>query len=399
MWRNSDRFSGNALMERGTGAGILPKGMKKLRRTVPIARRQSLSEPAKLAVTVVAVAAAVALVLLLSGLRTGIAEQVTLYVDRQPPVLVAQAGARNFLAQTSVLPEALGERVERVPGVAAATPISQQFAMFTLHERRVLAVLVGYDPGKPGGPWELASGRAPRAAGELVLDRVVASEHGLRLGSALAYRGARLRIVGLSSGTSGFMTSIAFATRETANALRRQPGTANFFLVQPDPGVTPVALAARIERQVPGVSALTRAEVEANDRSLFAAVFAKILLPMVAIAFAVAILVIGLAVYSSTAERSREYATLKALGLRSSALLRLVGVQAAALALIGSALGTLLGFAAARGISFVAPKYLVVIGSGTVALVAASALAMAIVAALLPARFVARIDPASAFRR
>ena len=42
---------------------------------------------------------------------------------------------------------------------------------------------------------------------------------------------------------------------------------------------------------------------------------------MVAIAFAVAILVIGLAVYSSTAERSREYATLKALGLdRRSAL-------------------------------------------------------------------------------
>ena len=373
--------------------------MKRLRPTVPIARRQLLSERAKLAVTVVAVAAAVALVLLLSGLRTGIAEQVTLYVDRQPPVLVAQAGARNFLAQTSVLPEALGERIERVPGVAVATPISQQFAMFTLHERRVLAVLIGYDPGGPGGPWELASGRAPRAPGELALDRVVASDHGLRLGSTLAYRGALLRVVGLSSGTSGFMTPIAFATRATASALRRQPGTANFFLVQPDPGVAPAALAARIERQVPGVSALTRTEVEANDRSLFAAVFSKILLPMVAIAFAAAIVVIGLAVYGSTAERSREYATLKALGLRRSALLRLVGVQAAALALTGSALGTLLGFAAARGVSFVAPKYLIVIGSGTVALVAASALAMAIVAALLPARFVARIDPASAFRR
>ncbi|HEU5065563.1 MAG TPA: ABC transporter permease [Gaiellaceae bacterium] len=368
-------------------------------RSVPIARRQLLSERSKLAVTVLAVAAAVALVLLLSGLRRGIGEQVTLYVDRQPPVLVAQAGARNFLAQTSVLPEGLGKRVERVPGVAAATPISQQFAMFTLHERRVLAILIGYDPGKAGGPWELASGRAPHAAGELVLDRVVASEHGLRPGSTLAYRGARLRVVGLSSGTSGFMTPIAFVTRQTANALRRQSGTANFFLVQPDPGVTPVALAARIERQVAGVSALTRTEVAANDRSLFATVFSKILLPMVAIAFAVAILVIGLAVYSSTAERSREYATLKALGLRSSALLRLVGVQAAALALAGSALGTLLGFAAARGISSVAPKYLVAIGPETVAFVAASALAMAIVAALLPARFVARIDPATAFRR
>ena len=367
-------------------------------RGVPVAGRQLAAEPAKLTVTVVAVAAAVALVLLLSGLRRGIGEQVTLYVDHQPPVLVAQAGARNFLAQTSVLPETLAKPLERVPGVAAATPISQQFAMFTLHERRVLAVLIGYDQGKPGGPWKLASGRAPRAAGELVLDRVIASEHDLPIGSILAYRAARLRVVGHSSGTSGFMTPLAFTTRQTANALRRQQGTANFFLITPKPGVTPEALAARIEGAVSGVSALTRTEVAANDRGLFAAVFSKILLPMVAIAFAVAILVIGLAVYGSTAERSREYATLKALGLPQWALLRLVGVQAATLALAGTALGTLLGFAAARGIAAVAPQYLVAIAPETVALVAASAVAMAVLAALLPARFVARIDPATAFR-
>jgi putative ABC transport system permease protein len=373
--------------------------MRVTTRSVPVARRQLLADPAKLAVTVVAVAAAVALVLLLDGLRRGINEQVTLYIDRQPPVLVAQSGARNFLAQTSVLPEALAGRLEGVRGVAAATPISQQFAMFTLHERRVLAILIGYDPGQAGGPWELASGRAPRATSELVLDRVVASDHGLRLGSTLAYRGARLRLVGLSSGTSGFMTPLAFATRQTANTLRRQPGTANFFLVQPGSGVAAEALAARIERAVAGVSAFTRAELAANDRDLFAAVFSKILLPMVAISFAVALVVIGLAVYGSTAERSREYATLKALGLRHRALFELVGAQAGALALAGTVLGTLLGLVAARVVSAVAPEYLVAIGPATIALVAAGSLAIAVLSALLPARFVARVDPATAFRR
>jgi putative ABC transport system permease protein len=368
-------------------------------RRVPVARRQLLAEPAKLAVTVLAVAAAVALVLLLSGLRRGIGEQVTLYIDRQPPVLVGQAGTRNFLAQTSVLPETLKSRLARVPGVAAATPVSQQFAMLTLHERRVLAILIGYDPGEAGGPWKLASGRSPRAAGELVLDRVVASSHGLKVGSSLSYRGARLRIVGLSSGTSGFMTPLAFATRQTANALRRQPRTVNFFFIRPDPGVAPEALASRIERDVSGVSALTRTEVAANDRRLFAKPLGGILFPMVVIAFVVAILVIGLAVFSSTAERSREYATLKALGLRRSALIRLVAVQAAALALAGTALGALLGFSTARGIAALAPKYLIAIGFGTVVVVAASALVMAIIAALLPARFIARLDPATAFRR
>jgi len=367
--------------------------------SVPVARRQLAAEPAKLVVTLVAVAAAVALVLLLAGLRRGMGEQVTLYVDRQAPVLVGQQGARNFLSQTSVLPEALADDIERVPGVAEATPISQQYAMLRLDGRPVLALLIGYDSGKPGGPWKLASGSAPSAGGELVLDRVLASEHSLEIGSTLDYRGAALRIVGLSSGTSGFMTPLAFASRATVNALSRQPDTANFIFVRPDLGVSPDALAARIDRAVPGVSALTSREVAANDRRQFVAPFSGPLFAMVAIAFAVAILVIGLAVYSSTAERSREYATLKALGLGERSLYRLVGVQAATLALAGTGLGILLALVAARGVSAFAPKYLIAISAGSVAAIAASALAMAAVAALVPSHLLARLDPASAFRR
>ena len=79
--------------------------------SVPVARRQLAAEPAKLIVTVVAVAAAVALVLLLSGLRRGMGEQVTLYIDHQAPVLVGQRDARDFLSQTSVLPEALSGEI------------------------------------------------------------------------------------------------------------------------------------------------------------------------------------------------------------------------------------------------------------------------------------------------
>ena len=368
-------------------------------RPVPVAWRQLAAERAKLVIVVIAVAASVTLVLLLSGLRRGMGEQVTLYIDHQPPVLVGQAGARNFLSQTSVLPETLAGAIERVPGVAEATPISQQYAMLRLHGRPVLALLIGYDPGRSGGPWKLSSGHAPRGAGELVVDRVLAAEHGLRIGSILEYRGARLRIVGLSSGTSGFMTPLAFATRATTNALSRQRGTASFFLVAPDEGVYPQAVARRINRALPSVSAHTREEVAGNDRRLVVTPFSGPLLAMVAIAFTVAILVIGLAVYSSTAERSREYATLKALGLRQRALFGLVGTQAAVLALAGTALGIILALGAARGVAAFAPKYLIAISLRSVVAIAAGALVMALVAAFVPARFVARLDPSSAFRR
>jgi putative ABC transport system permease protein len=369
------------------------------RRRVPVAWRQLAAEPAKLVVSLAAVAAAVALVLLLTGLRRGMGEQVTLYVDRQAAVLVGQEGARNFLSQASVLPEELRDGIERVPGVAEAAAISQQYAMLRLHGRRVLSLLVGYDPGKPGGPWKLASGRAPRTEGELVLDRVLASEHGLEIGATLEYRGARLEIVGLSSGTSGFMTPLAFATRSGVNTLSHQLRTATFFLVRPDAGVAPEALARRIDATVPGVSALTRNRVAANDRRLFISPFSGPFRAMVAIAFAVAILVIGLTVYTSTSERSREYATLKALGLRRRALFGLVAVQAGGLAVAGTAAGVLLAFAGARGVSALAPKYLISLSAGSAIMMAAGALAMALAAAFLPARYLARLDPASAFRR
>lgn len=369
------------------------------RGSVPVARRQFAAEPAKVTVSVLAIAAAVALVLLLTGLRRGMGEQATLYIDRQPAVLVGQKGVRNFVAQTSVLPDDLGERLERVPGVAAATPISEQFAMLTLHGRRVLPLLIGFDPGRPGGPWSLSAGRGPRARDEIVLDRVIAEEHLLGVGSTVSYRGTPLRVVGLSRGTTAWMAPLAFATRATLNALNRQPRTATFFLVRPLAAVSPAALVARIERVVPGVSALTREEAAANDRRLYTGAFKGPLLAMVAIAFTVAILVIGLTVYGSTSERGREYATLKAIGLRNGPLLRLAGSQAAALALAGTWVGALLALAAVRAASAVAPKYLIVVTGESVALITLAALAMAIVAALLPAHYLARLDPATAFRR
>jgi putative ABC transport system permease protein len=132
---------------------------------VPVARRQLLAEPAKLVVSVSTVAAAVALVLLLSGLRRGIGEQVTTYIDHQPAVMVAQAGTRGFQAQTSILDEATVRRITGVRGVRDAAPITQGYAMLELHSRRVLALMIGYEPGRGGGPWQLESGREPRASG------------------------------------------------------------------------------------------------------------------------------------------------------------------------------------------------------------------------------------------
>jgi putative ABC transport system permease protein len=365
---------------------------------VPVARRQLLSEPAKIAVAVLAVGASVAFVLLLTGLRRGMGEQVTTYLRHQPPVLVGQQGTRNFLSQTSVLPDSDIAKVARVPGVAEVTPVTQGYAMLALHGKHILTVLVGYEPGNLGGPSSLAEGRAPRD-GELVIDETLANEHGLKLGSLLDVRGAQLRIVGLSSGTSGFMTPLAFTTRMTANELNDQPGTATFLLVKTQPGVKPATLISRIDALVPGVSALERDELAAHDRSAFVGAFSGPLTAMTTIAGAVAILVIAITIYSATRDRSREYATLKAIGLTRAGLLRLVGFQSTVLALAGTGVGVVLALVAVRGVAAVAPKYLIALTADDAIAMAVAALVFALLAGLVPARYLANLDPATAFQR
>jgi len=350
------------------------------------------------AVAVLAVGAAVALVLLLTGLRRGMGEQVTTYLRHQPPVLVGQEGTRNFLSQTSVLPDSDIAKVAQLPGVAEAAPVTQGYAMLALHGRHLLTVLVGYEPGRIGGPWTLAHGRFP-GDGELVIDQTLAKEHGLKVGSLLDVRGAKLRIVGLSSGTSGFMTPLAFTTRTTANQLNDQPKTATFLLVKPQPGIAPATVISRINATVPEVSALSRDTLAAHDRAAFVGAFSGPLTAMTTIAAAVAILVIAVTIYSATRDRSREYATLKAIGLTRAGLLRLVGVQSVVLAVTGTALGLGFAIAGVRAVAAVAPKYLIALTARDAIAMTIAAVVFALVAGLVPARYLANLDPATAFQR
>jgi YHS domain-containing protein len=65
--------------------------------TVPLARRNTLADPRRLAASAVAVGLAISLILLLDGLWTGITRGVTAYEDNVGADLyVAQPGTHNF---------------------------------------------------------------------------------------------------------------------------------------------------------------------------------------------------------------------------------------------------------------------------------------------------------------
>lgn len=365
---------------------------------VPLARRQLAHDRFKLVLAVAGAALAVALVGLLFAFRSGLARQVTTYLDNAgADVYVVQGGTRSFVQSNSVLTMGDVARVRAaVPG-ADVEPIAGGFEPLTLNGRKRVTLLVGFEPGRLGGPWRMAAGRAPRASGEVALDRVLAGGNAIEVGDVLPVRGRSLRVVGLTDGTTSWMASLLFATRAQANALQRRGDVATSVLVRSR--LAPGELRARLARALPALGVFTRSELAARDRALIADTFSAPLLVMVLVAFGVGALVIGLTVYGFVSERRREFGMLKAIGARNARLYRVVAAQALVIAAIGLALGVALQWLAGSLLHELVPKFLFVFEGRHLLLAVAAAIGMALLGAWVPARIVARLDPAEVFRR
>lgn len=311
-----------------------------------LARRNLIQDWPRLGLSVVGVALAVMLILLLSGFLSGMYIQIAAYLTNTPgSVVVAQDEVRNLLGVSSLLP----------PGAAAAArtggnrviPILSQFVILDLHEKKQPVYLIGYDRKEGGGPWRLATGVEPQGSYEAVLDRILAERHSIALGEQVEIMDRDFTVVGLSDGTSSWMTSFVFVRKGAVERLLRVPGGTSFLLVTPPQRVSPAALRDRLAR-VPGVEALLKDEMVANDAALFGKVFSAPLRLMVAIAFLVGTLVVGLVIYTATLERQREYGVLKAIGAHNALLYRTVLAQALIITGLGALSGVGLAFVAAR---------------------------------------------------
>jgi putative ABC transport system permease protein len=362
-----------------------------------LARRNLFRDRTRFLLSVLGVAVSIGLILLLAGYRSGIYRQASAYLDHaQGSVLVAERGVRDFMGTSSVLPAGAEQAVRQAPGVARVIPVVSQFVIFEMHGRKDGFFLVGYDPAKGGGPWDLATGREPEADDEIVVDETAARQHGLAIGDQIRLLDRDATVVGLSGGTTFWAGSMAFARISTLQSLLRAPDLQSFLLVTPTGGTDAAAIANRLS--IPGTEVLLKGDVIANDRKLMARVYDAPIGLMVAIAFVVGVLVVGLVIYTATIERRREYGALKAIGARNRILYRVVALQALIAAVAGSALGVGLAYGAGTGLMAWRPQFQVEIEPVAIAFVLAASLLMALFAALIPARAVARLEPAEVFR-
>lgn len=364
-------------------------------RLVPVARRLATADPKRLAVSLVGVSAAIGLVLLLQGLWNGQLVQITAYEDHVGvDLFVADEGTESILGDRSMVPLDVLEQVRAIPGVRRADPVHIHYTVFDLHGEKEFVLLVGSDPNGLGGPWELSSGEPAVATGEAVLDRTFAEEHDLNVGTEFEMGGRTFRTVGLSEGTRSWMTSLVFVTADTARAISGGGEIVTFLLVQTD---RPDTVGTVIRAQT-GLEPLAPSTLADNDRQILAGIMEGPVLLMIGIAFAAATLVVALTVYSSVVERLREYGIIKAMGAGRLRILQLIIGQTILLAVGGSAVGYLMYLGGTWLVGQLRPQFWFSLEWWHLLLIAGAAAVMALVAAVIPARRLGRLEPASVYR-
>ncbi len=366
-----------------------------------LARRNLTRSRVRLLVSVGGVALALSLSLALDAIFGGVANQLTTYIDRAgADVWVGQAGVRNLHMVASWLPDSVRAEVEAVDGVASVTPILYSTDTIAAGDERTVAYVIGLPAGaEVGGPWKVVEGADRPARGEVVIDRRFANRAGVGLGDTVTVLGREARIAGLSEGTASLLNSVAFVSFADFRAMRGNAPVVSFLLVKVAAGTSPEAVAAEIERRVPGVSALSAQAFAGEERRLVNDMSADVIAIMNAVGFVVGLAVVALTVYVATLARRREYGVLKALGAPNRLLYGVVLAQA----VLSVGLGLVAGLAFTGLLGLVVPRagfdLELAISLASLARVGLFAAVIAGLAAILPIRQVAGLDPAIVFRR
>lgn len=346
-------------------------------------------------------ALALLLVLALDAIFAGLNQQVAAYIDHSgADVWVAQSGVRNMHMAASTMPASVERQVSQVAGVESVTPIDYFTGGLDIGRQSHIAYVIGL-PAAPmaGTAWELVAGRSVPSDGEVVIDKTVADAERIGIDSDVYILNQRFRVAGLTRGTLTIVNSIAFITARDFESIRRTSGTVSYLLVKRNSATSATALAAAINRQVPGVTATTATQFAAEERAALATMVTDLVSIMNVVGLLIGLAVMALSVYTATLARRSEYGVLKAVGARNRDLYVAVIGQA------GISLFMALGFSVALTAVLVVlvpaarPGLEMQMSLTSLVKVAGMALAVTGLAAALPIWQVARLDPAQVFRR
>jgi ABC-type antimicrobial peptide transport system permease subunit len=337
----------------------------------------------------------------LDAILAGSERQMTAYIDYSgADLFISQRGVRNMHMASSSLPIDLVVSVEEIEGVSRVLPILYLTNVIDVGDQQFLAYIIGVEAqAEFGSVWELSEGRGNPETGEIVIDQIVARESGLKLGNSVNVLGLTFEVVGLAQGTTSIINSVAFINIDDFFQQRGTDQVISYLLVQVEEGQQSAAVAARVEIEVEGVTALPRDIFSSEEGSIIQDMGADVITIMNLVGFLIGLAVTGLTTYVAILSRKSEYGMLKALGARNLHLYSAVMWQALISIFLGLIIAVGLTFVLQLTVPLFVPEMELVISLNSFMKISLAAVGIAVVSAVIPIWQIAGLDPAMVFRR
>lgn len=364
-----------------------------------LARKNLFQEKTRLLISIGGVAFSVLLIMILIGLYQGWNYKMGEYIRTIPADLwVEQAGGKDMFHSVSILPASAEENIQKIEGVEKVKAFSGRRVALEHNGREIIIYLVGYDERTGAGPVRIVDGKSTPGSKEVIIDKKIANENKLKVGDKIEIGDIEFAIAGIAEGGDVVTLSYAFIDATEAKQLFRLPNIVNYYIVETKNGADKAQIASAIETLVQGSKVVTKDKFVEDNTELIRETFLPIIYVLVLIGIAVGIAFIGLTIFTSTVEKAKEYGVLKAIGMSNSQLYGIVIKQS----LIAGFIGFMLGFGLTVLIAQIAgrfvPEFVSLIRAYDVTWIFLLTIFMAVIAAYMPVRRIAKIDPAEVFK-
>ncbi len=348
------------------------------------------------AVSVLAVAVQVAMVMLLVGMANGTLSDIA---DRLQnvgaDVLFQPPDASLILGATSaVMPLKYIDIMKQIPDVVEVTPVLNWHVSKIKGEAKAVNLWAIDYPSfaRISGGFDLVEGRTLSHPYDLVMDTVLSEATGMHAGDKLPMINRDFTVAGIvRAGAGGRLYARLPDVQEAIGT----PERASFFLVKGRSAQDADKLAHALQEKFPGHKITPVAQVSKvmQDNATGLQEFKEALTGM---AVVISFLVVLLAMYTTVIERTRELGILRAIGASQAKVVQLVINESALICLAGVVLGIALAVGGRWFLPRVFPTLSVTLTREWAVIASSLGLAGGLLGSLYPALKAARMDPIQA---
>jgi len=375
---------------------------------ISLVYRQLVHTSLRTMMTMMAIASALAVILLLEGFLSGLYIQLkNVSLNRGADLIVAQSGVSNFVASRSLLPQLSRRRIEAIEGVVEAHPFIMVPVIYEKEGYRKSPIFfVVYDTA--GGASSIIAGRTVSKPKDIVIDESLAVLYDLKVGDPFVVADYEFRVAGIAEQASAMFTAFSFINyddmidfffdSDLIGDISNFP-LLSYLLVELEPGVDKNIIAGKIEQVESEADVFTPEQLSDNDVELGKTLFGPVMGVLIVAAYAIALLVVGMIMFAAVHARLANFGVMKALGFPNHALAKGMILESVMMMLLAFPLAILIAQFGAWIVETRVPLYLVpVMEVAPLARTFVAAIVLGMVGAYIPYRLIVKLDPAIVFR-